>query len=123
MAETKPLTAYWMHDVIRISEPSTIGKHAWRLVQYRGLENRYVIDEATRIGRFVEMPAIFVDYEWREARRAIRGLATGPRLAEVRLQRRTASRPATQPAQALRRMPVGPPAPRRRHRHTGVARR
>ena len=66
MAETKPLTtAYWMHDVIRISEPLTIGKHAWRLVQYRGLENRYVIDEATRIGQVVEMPAIFVDYEWR----------------------------------------------------------
>ena len=65
MAETKPLTAYWMHDVIRISEPRAIGKHAWRLVQYRGVENRYVIDEATRIGGFVEMPAIFVDYEWR----------------------------------------------------------
>ena len=65
MAETKPLTAYWMHDVIRISEPLTIGKHARRLVQYRGLENRYVIDEATRIGRLVEMPAIFIDYEWR----------------------------------------------------------
>ena len=64
MAETKPLTAYWMHDVIRISEPKTIGKHAWRLVQYRGVENRYVIDEATRIGRLVEMPTIFVDYEW-----------------------------------------------------------
>ena len=30
MAETKPLTAYWMHDVIQISEPMTIGKHAWR---------------------------------------------------------------------------------------------
>ena len=26
MAETKPLTAYWMHDVIRISEPLTIRK-------------------------------------------------------------------------------------------------
>ena len=34
MAETKPLTAYWMHDVIRISEPLTIGKHAWRLVRW-----------------------------------------------------------------------------------------
>ena len=65
MAETKPLTAYWMHDVIRISEPLTIGKHAWRLVQYRGLKSRYVIDKATRIGWLVEMPAIFVDYEWR----------------------------------------------------------
>ena len=40
-------------------------KHAWRLVQYRGLENRYVIDEATRVGQVVETPAIFVDYEWR----------------------------------------------------------
>ena len=65
MAETKPLTAYWMHDVIRSPEPLTIGKHAWRLVQYRGLENHYVIDEATGIGRLVEMPAIFADYEWR----------------------------------------------------------
>ena len=26
MVETKPLTAYWMHDVIRISEPRTIRK-------------------------------------------------------------------------------------------------
>ena len=65
MAGTKPLTAYWMHDIVQISEPLTIGKHVWRLVQYRGLENRYVIDEATRIGQVVEMPAIFVDYEWR----------------------------------------------------------
>ena len=65
MAETKPLTAYWMHDVIRISEPLTIGKHAWRLVQYRGSESRYTVDETTGIGRLVEMPAIFVDYEWR----------------------------------------------------------
>ena len=30
---------------------------------------------------------------------------------------------AGQPAQALRRMPVGAPTPRRGHRHTGVARR
>ena len=65
MAETKPLTAYWMHDVIRISEPLSIGKHAWRLVQYRGSESRYTVDETTGIGRHVEMPAIFVDYEWR----------------------------------------------------------
>ena len=123
MAETKPLTAYWMHDVIRISEPLTIGKHAWRLVQYRGLENRYVIDEATGIRRHVETPRNLRRLRVAAARRAIRGLATGPRLAEVRLQRRTASRPAAEPAQALRRMPVGSPAPRRRHRHTGVARR
>ena len=46
MAETKPLTAYWMHDVIRISEPLTIGKHAWRLVQYRG--SREPLHSSTR---------------------------------------------------------------------------
>ena len=59
MAKTKPLTAYWMHDVIRISEPLTIGKHAWRLepVQKRtfviahdhGLEA--VLDPQERLGR------------------------------------------------------------------------
>ena len=121
MAETKPLTAYWMHDVIRISEPLTIGKHAWRLVQYRGSESRYTVDETTGIGRHVEMPAIFVDYEWRRLDERFEDWRQGPRLAEVRLQRRTASRPAPQPAQALRHMPVGPPGPGRRHRYPGVA--
>ena len=36
MAETKPLTAYWMHDVIRISEPLTTSENThggWN--QYR----------------------------------------------------------------------------------------
>ena len=80
---TKPLTAYWMHDVIRISEPLTIGKHAWRLVQYRGLGEPL---HCHRRG----------DQDWpvrRDAcdlrrlrvaapRRAIRGLATSPGLAE-----------------------------------------
>ena len=56
MAEPKPLTAYWMHEVIRISEPMTIGKHAWRLMQYRDTTSRYVTDET---------PAVFVGYEWR----------------------------------------------------------
>ena len=65
MAEPKPLTAYWMHDVIRISEPLTIGKHAWRLVQYRDTTSRYVADETTGIRHLVEKPAIFVGYEWR----------------------------------------------------------
>ena len=63
MAETKPLTAYWMHDVVRISEPLTIGRHAWRLVQYRGSESRYTVDETAGIGWVVEMPVTFVDYE------------------------------------------------------------
>ena len=65
MAEPKPLTAYWMHDVIRISEPMTIGKHAWRLVQYRDTTSRYVTDETTGIRRLVETPVVFVGYEWR----------------------------------------------------------
>ena len=65
MAEPKPLTAYWMHDVIRISKPVTIGKHAWRLVQYRDTTSRYVIDETTGLSRLAETPAVFVDYEWR----------------------------------------------------------
>ena len=65
MAQPKTLTAYWMHDVIGISEPITIGKHAWRLVQYRDTTSRYVTDETTGTRRLVETPAVFVDYEWR----------------------------------------------------------
>ena len=34
MARKIPLTSYWMHDVIRVSESLTIDEHAWRLVQY-----------------------------------------------------------------------------------------
>ena len=55
MAETKPLTAYSMHDVIRICEPSATGKQAWRLVQYRGSESRYTVDETIGIGGLVEI--------------------------------------------------------------------
>ena len=65
MTEPKRLTAYWMKDVIRISEPRTIGKHAWRLVKYHCTENRYVTDEVSGVGRYIEAPAICVDYEWR----------------------------------------------------------
>ena len=54
-----------MHDVIRISEPMTIGKHAWRLVQYRDTTSRYVTDETTEIRQLVETPAVFVGYQWR----------------------------------------------------------
>ena len=65
MAEPKPLTAYWMHDVVRISEPMTIGKHVCRLVRYRDTTSHYVTDEATGIRQLVETPTIFVGCEWR----------------------------------------------------------
>ena len=65
MTESKHDSAYWMEDIIRISEPYKIGKHEWRLVQYRGTGSRYVVDEATGRGRLVDEPAVFVEFEWR----------------------------------------------------------
>lgn len=35
MTEQRDGSAYWMEEIIRISEPYRIGKHEWRLVQYR----------------------------------------------------------------------------------------
>ena len=55
MAEKIPRNAYWMHDVLRVSEPITIGRHAWRLVHYRKMG---------RGGR-VE-PTLYVDYDWQD---------------------------------------------------------
>ena len=65
MPQPKQLTAYWMEEIIRISEPYTIGKHVWRLVQYRGTENRWVVDETSGVGGFTQVPTIVSDYEWR----------------------------------------------------------
>ena len=65
MTESKHDSAYWMEDIIRISEPYKIGKHEWRLVQYRGTGSRYVVDKSTGVGRFVDEPRVFVEYEWR----------------------------------------------------------
>lgn len=56
MTENVSLTAYWMHDILQISEPITIDRHAWRLVQYREVGG----------GGHGETPTIVVDYEWRE---------------------------------------------------------
>ena len=58
-------SAYWMEDIIRISDPYRIGKHEWRLVQYRGTGTRYVVDEATGRGRLVDEPTVCVGFEWR----------------------------------------------------------
>ena len=62
---TEPSHASAYENVIRISEPRRIGKHEWRLVQYRGTYQRYVGDETGGKGRYVETPTVFVDYEWR----------------------------------------------------------
>ena len=45
------------------SPPPTRTTHRETEASDRGPENRYVVDEATGIGRLVEAPAIFVDYE------------------------------------------------------------
>ena len=63
MTELSGGSAY--ENVIRTSEPRRIGKHAWRLVQYRGTELRFVGDKTGGKGRYVETPTVFVDYEWR----------------------------------------------------------
>ena len=34
-------------------------------MSHRGTENRYVKDEASGVGRYIEPPTIYVDYEWR----------------------------------------------------------
>ena len=55
-----------MKDIIRISEPLTIGKHEWRLVQYRDISTDYVNDEVTGVGRSVDVRGPFVGCEWRQ---------------------------------------------------------
>ena len=108
-------------ELIQISETLTIGRHAWRLVQCRGSESRYTVDKTTGIGGLVEMPAIFVDYEWRRLDERFehwRQARDWPRYDFNDGQHHGLPRRL---AQAPRRVPMGPPAPRRRHRHTGVA--
>ena len=63
MTESSGSSAY--ENVIWTAEPRRIGKHEWRLVQYRGTYQRYVGDETGGKGRYVETPTAFVDYEWR----------------------------------------------------------
>lgn len=65
MPEPNDYTSYWMKAILRISEPMTIGKHEWRLVQYRDTSTDYVTDEASGVGRFVDVRTTFVGYEWR----------------------------------------------------------
>ena len=65
MTEPKPSSASAYENVIQISDPHKIGKHEWRLVQYRGTYQRYVGDGTKGKGRYVETPTVFVDYEWR----------------------------------------------------------
>ena len=65
MTEQKSDSAYWMEDIIRISDPYKIGKHEWRLVKYRGTGTRYVVDKSTGVGRLVDEPRVFVEFEWR----------------------------------------------------------
>ena len=65
MTEQKSDSAYWMEDIIGISDPYKIGKHEWRLVKYRGTGTRYVVDKSTGVGRLVDEPAVFVEFEWR----------------------------------------------------------
>ena len=62
---TQPSRDSAYENVIRTSEPRRIGKHEWRLVQFRGIELHYVGDETSGKGRYVETPTVFVDYEWR----------------------------------------------------------
>ena len=60
MAETKPLTAYWMHDIIRISDPRTIGKRC----STQGSRTATSLTKGRGSGRLMKMPTIYVDYEW-----------------------------------------------------------
>ena len=59
------VSAFWMKDIIRISDPMRIGKHEWRLVLYRGTSRRYKLDPDQGRGTWIDRPCRFVDYEWR----------------------------------------------------------
>ena len=73
MTERKHDSAYWMEDTMRISEPYRIGKHVRRRVQYRGTGSRYVVDEETGRGRFVDETRVFVEFECRRLDELARG--------------------------------------------------
>ena len=62
-------SAFWMEDIVRISDPMRIGKHEWRLVLYRATSTRYELDPEQ--GRRVRTERLrrFVDYEWRRCER------------------------------------------------------
>ena len=62
MAETKPLTAYAMHDVLLRSDLLTIGKHAWRIAQSWHRSRRSITDGTTGISQLIETPTIVVDH-------------------------------------------------------------
>ena len=54
-------SAFWTEGVIRVSEPTRIGRHEWRLVLYHGTFMHYAEPQ----GRWTESPCQHVGYEWR----------------------------------------------------------